>query len=254
METPRTELKSPSKAPWIVLAVVVVVAAAALLWLRQRGAEPAPPPPAPQSALDAGVPEPADGGVPSMDPAQARSLLESVSPSPLFRNALEQGDLVRRWAVVTDNLAEGVSPRKQLEFLGPSRPFTVSTRGGRTFIAPESYHRYDAFADAVASIDAQVVARVYRGMHAALESAYRALGYPNASLDRTSERALRRIAAAPVHDGDLAVENKGGLYVLVDPKLEELGAVEKHLLRMGPRNERLIQAKAREILQQLGGS
>jgi len=34
------------------------------------------------------------------------------------------------------------------------------------------------------------------------------------------------------------------LYVLADPALEALGPVEKHLLRMGPRNARLVKEKA----------
>ena len=33
---------------------------------------------------------------------------------------------------------------------------------------------------------------------------------------------------------------------------DKVGAVEKHLLRMGPRNTRLLQAKARDIRQALG--
>ena len=40
---------------------------------------------------------------------------------------------------------------------------------------------------------------------------------------------------------------KGALYRFADEKLESQGAIEKHLLRMGPRNTRLIQQKAREI-------
>jgi hypothetical protein len=41
------------------------------------------------------------------------------------------------------------------------------------------------------------------------------------------------------------------LWQFADEKLESQGPVEKHLLRMGPRNTKLIQAKAREIAQAL---
>ena len=181
-----------------------------------------------------------------------RSLLESVSPNALFRRGLAEGDLVRRGTIVTDNLAEGVTPRQQLGFLAPSRPFSVADRGGATVIAPASYHRYDGFAGAVASVDAQALAKVYRELHPVLEGAYRALGYPNASFDGVTARALRRIERAPVKDEELVVEGKGGVFVFADPRLEGLGQVEKHLLRMGPRNTRLLQAKAREFLQALG--
>jgi hypothetical protein len=37
-----------------------------------------------------------------------------------------------------------------------------------------------------------------------------------------------------------------------DPALERLGDVERQLLRMGPRNGRILQEKAREIARALG--
>ncbi len=249
---PRSSLTPPSRTPWIVLAVALLVAvAAAVLWYLQRPAAgpAAAPTPAPSAE---GAPAAAPTGpAPAVDAARVRSLLEPVSRDARFRRWLE-GDLVRRWVVVTDNLAEGVSPRGQLGFLAPGRPFSVVRRGKQVVIAPDSYRRYDEFADVVASVDAQALAAVYRELHPVLEPAYRALGYPEASLDRVTAKALQRIERAPVRDGEVAVEGEGGLYLYADARLENLGSVEKQLLRMGPRNTRLLQAKAREILLALG--
>lgn len=249
---PRSELRAGGRRPWIVVAVIVVVAAvvAGVLWYRSWSS---PPPAAtPAAAPPQAAAEP-DAGPPSTgDVATARSVLESLSSDPQLRRALTEGDVGRRWAIVTDNLAEGVSPRQQLAFLAPTRPFTVAVRpGGAQVIAPDSYQRYDWFADAVAAVDAQQVARVYRDLRGSVEAVYRALGYPQASLDRVTARALRRITAAPVRDGDVALEGRGP-YAFAEAGLEDLPQVEKHLLRMGPRNTRLLQAKAREILQALG--
>jgi hypothetical protein len=187
-----------------------------------------------------------------LDAARVRSLLESVSSDPTFRAWLAEGDLVRRWVVVTDNLAEGVSPRKQLGFLSLARPFSVASRGRLRVIAPESYERFDAFADVVASVDAKALAAVYREIHPALEAAYRGLGYPDASFDRVTAKALHRIEAVPVPAGEVEVEGDGGPYAFADPRLERLGPAEKQLLRMGPRNMRKIETKARELREALG--
>jgi hypothetical protein len=65
-------------------------------------------------------------------------------------------------------------------------------------------------------------------------------------------RALRRLEVAPVREGPVFVEADENVYTFADAKLEALGPVEKHLLRMGPRNTRLVQAKAREIEAALG--
>jgi hypothetical protein len=230
---------------------LLVAAAAAVLWYLQRPAAGPAAAPAPAPSAEGAPAAAPTGPAPAVDAARVRSLLEPVSPDARFRRWLE-GDLVRRWVVVTDNLAEGVSPRGQLGFLAPGRPFSVVRRGKQVVIAPDSYRRYDEFADVVASVDAQALAGVYRELHAVLEPAYRALGYPEASLDRVTAKALQRIERAPVRDGEVAVEGEGGLYLYVDARLENLGSVEKHLLRMGPRNTRLLQAKAREILLALG--
>jgi len=252
MDTPKSGLRPPSRAPAVLLAVAAIAAAILVVtWIRQRTTLPPVPPPEVAQVAATGA-DTSSGSVPTVEPDRVRSLLESVSASALFRRALAQGDLVRRWIVVTDNLAEGVLPRAQLGFLAPGGPFSVVNRRGKHVISPASYGRYDEFADAVASVDARAVAKVYRELHPVLEAAYRALGYPTASLDRVTARALHRLEAAPTRDGDVVVEREGRAFVFADDRLEDLGEVEKQLLRMGPRNTRLLQAKAREILDALG--
>jgi len=180
--------------------------------------------------------------------AQARALLESVSKDSRFRSWLTERDLVRRWVVVTDNIAEGVSPRRALDFLAPHTPFSVARSGNGLVIAPESYGRYDELVDTVRSVDATELAKAYRRLHPVLEAASRLLGYPAGSLDRATFAALRRIERAPAPETAAYVTDLGGAYAFEDPQLERLPDLEKQLLRMGPRNEHVLQAKAQEIL------
>jgi PAS domain-containing protein len=238
----------------VVLALAVLGAAA---WFLLR--KPAPPaaPAAPEAQAPAAPAEPAAPAGPeepagAATEADARPLLEASSADPSFRRWLAEGDLVRRWVVVTDNLAEGVSPRTALPFLAPPGRFSAVQAGGELVIAPASHARYDRFADAVASVDARAAARAYRALHGVLQAAYRALGYPGASLDRVTARALGRLERTPVREDPVPVLDEGGVFVFADPALERLPAVEKHLLRMGPRNTRLVQGKAREIREALG--
>jgi hypothetical protein len=53
-------------------------------------------------------------------------------------------------------------------------------------------------------------------------------------------------------EGEVALRKDGRIYRFADEKLEEQGPIEKHLLRMGPRNTRAIAAKAREIADAMG--
>lgn len=253
MSDPESERRSLSRGEWgAVILAVLVVAGAVWVWLRNPTSQQAPgaqpvadssaqPPAAQESAPPAPVPD-----------AQARPQLETLSSDAAFRRWLAAADdIVRRWAIATDNLAEGVSPRKVLEPAAPKGPFRAFQRGGKTFMSPESSARYDELARAVASVNPQAFASVYKALKPAVEFSYRALGYPNGSLDAATARALRRIEGAPVKEGDVELVPERGVYLFADPKLEQLSQTDKHFLRMGPRNARLIQAKARELREAL---
>lgn len=228
---------------WLaVAAAAVAIIAGVAFYLRPPPAPPPAPPaqaaaPPPAKAPEAALPPAAESD------AQVRKLLAALSPRPELARWLAESDLLNRWVVIADNLAEDVTPRKQLAFLEPAKPFSV--RRGR--IDARSYARYDGFADAIASVDAKGFAAVVRQLHPFLEAAYHQLGYPDKSVDELARRALQRLTDAPVVEGEVAVTPKGALYKFADEKLEAQGAVEKHLLRMGPRNTKRIQSKAREI-------
>jgi len=250
-DRPRTSIRPPSQAPWVILIVAIVAAGGgALYWFLGRAPSPTPAAVSPLAATP-GAPAPATG--PPIDEGKQRSLVESISANPMVRRLLGEGDLVRRWAIVTENIAGGVVPRKPLAALAPAETFSVLRRGGAIFIDPRSYPRYDAVGDAVGSLDPNAFVLAYTALRPALETAYRGLGYPEGSIDRVTARALTRLERAPVRDGEVElVEGPGATYLYADARLENLGDVEKQLLRTGPRNGRIFQEKAREISRGLG--
>jgi hypothetical protein len=249
-ERPRTSLRKPSAAPLVVVVLGIIAAAAGGLWWFLGKSAPPPAATAPEAAA-AEAPAPPGGA--AVDPARQRALLEAVSASPAWRRAIGEPELARRWAVVVENLANDVVPRKQLEPLAPAGRFAVVRRGTSSFIDPASYARYDAFADAVASVNVDALAIAWAAIRPAVDAAYRALGYPDGAVDAAAARALKRIGAAPVKDGDVpVVEGAGATWAFADPELERLGDVDKQMLRIGPRNARILQEKAREILRVLG--
>lgn len=221
---------------WLAAGLVALAAAGLFLFLRREpppapvpAPAPAAPPAPPPRAPDAPLPPAADSD------ARVRSLFGALSARPELREWLSTPDLLERGAAVIDNLAEGVSPRKQVPFLAPQGAYQ-----------PHQFSRYDPFAAVIGSVDARALAGALRAIHPLLESAYHRLGYPDRSLDATLARALQRIADAPIADAE--VRPRGQVYVYADPKFEALGPVEKHLLRMGPRNEKLVQDQARALL------
>jgi hypothetical protein len=93
---------------------------------------------------------------------------------------------------------------------------------------------------------------LYATLRPRIEEAYRDLGYPDQPFDRTLQRAIVMLLDTPDVNGPVRVEPKGIGYAFADHLLEALSGPQKELLRTGPRNVRVIQAKLRDIAVALG--
>jgi hypothetical protein len=257
----RPLLHTPPSMPagrWIVGALLVAAAAGALYVLIGRR-----PPAATQPAKPVAVAEtplrplggnPPQIDVPPLDDSDplVRSLVHALSSSPLVAAWLTTNGLIRNFTVVVDNIASGALPVTHLKALRPRSGFRVLGPNGDLRVDPRSYDRYTAVAEAVASIDAAGAARLYATLKPRIEEAYRDLGYPDRPFDRTLQRAVVTLLETPDVDGPVRVEPKGIGYAFADPRLEALSGPQKELLRMGPQNVRVIQAKLRDIALALG--
>jgi hypothetical protein len=65
---------------------------------------------------------------------------------------------------------------------------------------------------------------------------------------------MKRILDTPIVEREIILkeEGKGLNYVFVDDGLESMNEVQRHLLRMGPKNTQKIQQRVREIALALG--
>ncbi len=249
-----------------VLALLMLAGFAALLLFVVR--RPSLPAPAASAAPPASVPAPP----PSPPPAPAlpeavalpplgesdalvRQLVGRLSAHPQLSVWLGADQLARRFVVLVVNVVAGESPRPNLRFLEPRERLGVLRRGGATVIDPASYARFDAFAEAIDSLDEAGSARVYRLLTPLFEAAFRELGHPEGGFDRALLAAARPLLEVPVLEGDVTVrpvQRVTLVYEYADPRLEQLSLPQKQLLRMGPRNVRRLQAKLRALSAALG--
>lgn len=242
----------------LLVVVAIVLAVVGYLVLR-KPAPGAPPSAAPQQVRTATdiqlVPEKAeDIAVPPLDETDplVRQLVGRLSSHPTVAAWLATDRLIRNFTVALVNIADGGTPAKHLQSLAPRGQFEASSDTGPAVILPASYSRYDAIADAVASFDGRGAAKLYETLKPRIQEAYRDLGYPNGDVDDAVKRALVQLLQVPVIEGPVAVRHSSVSFTYADPKLETLSPAQKHLLRMGPRNVRLIQNKLREIAPGLG--
>ena len=192
--------------------------------------------------------------VPPLDQSDpvVRELVKQLTSHPRIAAWLATDGLIRTFTVSVENVSGGSTPAARLRVWRPQSAFEIVARGRELQIAPASYQRYDDLADAAASIDPAGAARLYATLKPRIEEAHRDLGYPDTSFDRTLEQAIVSLLRTPVPDAAPRLEPKGIGYAFVDPRLEGLTPAQKQLLRMGPRNVRLIQSSLRQIALALG--
>jgi Protein of unknown function (DUF3014) len=267
LQRPPTEAPRPTPPPthpaglWSAIALLVAAGVAAAYFAFGWRARPALPPtttPSPQATVNepplslGGRGEPV--AIPPLDASDAlvRTLARALSANPAVTAWLTTNGLIRNFAVVVANVADGAAPARHLTVLRPSSALRVVERDRGSYLDPRSYDRYAFIADAVASVDPAGAAKLYATLKPRIEEAHRELGSPDRSFDRTLERAIVVILDTPSLDGRVRLKPKGIGYAYGDERLEGLTSAQKQLLRMGPRNGRIIKGRLREIALALG--
>ena len=252
--------RPPSLTPWIALILAAAIAAAAAGYLYVRSTDtrndtaasvsPAGAAGAPAAPLGVEV-EPIE--LPPLDATDTlvRDLVRALSSHPRVMAWLATDGLIRNVVVVTNSVANGRSPGRQLGVLKPAQPFSVVDANGTPVLDVRSHERYNDIAAAAASLDAAGAARLFSLLKPRINDAYAELGQAG-TFDQLLERAIVRLLDTPVVDGELALVARGALYQFNDARLEHLSAPQKHLVRMGPRNMRTIQRKLRDVALALG--
>jgi hypothetical protein len=241
---------------WVLVALLVAAGAiAAYIVFVHRPSAPVPAAeraPAPKREIRPLGGDAASIVLPPLNDTDAlvRELVKKISSHSRVAAWLATNDLIRSFTIAVTNVAEGKTPARQLTVLRPSSGFRVLERGGDLIIDPRSYERYDTLAAAAASMDADGSARLYATLKPRIEEAARELGV--SPFDRTFERTIVLLLSTPVVDGPIRVEPRGIGYGFADPKLEALTGGQKQLLRMGPRNLRVIQTSMRAFALALG--
>lgn len=210
------------------------------------------PTPEPTPSLQERLSERLQGTTLKTSDTVIRELVAQLSSRPELAAWLVNEDLVRRFVASVDNMSEGASPRQHLEFMAPDGAFQVQERGDRLVVAPASYDRYDNAAAVIESLDTAGTAALYRELEPLIDEAYAEISPQGANFDDRLAEVFDELLAVPVISGDVEVEQKVVTYTYADPRLEGMTAAQRQLLRTGPDNVAMIQAKIREIRAALG--
>ncbi|ACA88843.1 DUF3014 domain-containing protein [Shewanella woodyi] len=178
---------------------------------------------------------------------KAVEMADGMKIEPLM---VEQ-DLVRHFVVFVDNLAQGELARKVSPMKAPNRVFTVSEITNKTYLNPDSYHRYDLYADLVSGLDEEQLAKTYQELTPLLGEAFEELGYGDMSFNDRMVEAIDVMLDAPIIDSPIELDGVSVNYQFVDPQLEALPNAQKLLIRMGPENSKKVKAALRKLKKHL---
>jgi hypothetical protein len=195
--------------------------------------------------VEAGLTTPDDDG-------PVRAAVARLSSHPKFASYLVNDRLLRRFVLAVDAIAGGYSPRDEVDFLEPSRPFLVREYEGQLVIAPGSYRRYRLVADVFTSFDTDGAAELYRTFRPQLEAIYQEVGWASDDFDSRLREAVDHLLEVDVPSGQIEVEQRAIVYAYAEDDLEGLTGAQKQMLRMGSSNATRVQTKLAELRRALG--
>ena len=255
----------PKKVRGLAIAILAVLAAAAAVYyfvfMKEPGGAAAKEAAPAEAAAPAAEKAPAGGpGEPLAFPAvglgesdaAVREFAAALSADPEFAKWLLTKELIRKFVVAVDNVANGLSPKPHVDFFSPSGKFRVVRTNKGTLVDEASYSRYDPVVGVALSVDAAAAVRLYRAVKPLLQEAYRDLGYPGVDFEDTLVRAMAELLETPVVEGPIFLEQKILSFAMTDETLESLSAAQKQLLRIGPKGVRAVHGKTRELAAALG--
>jgi hypothetical protein len=165
---------------------------------------------------------------------------------------LAPNQLIRKFVAVVDNVAQGQVAKEPARSLAPQGPFLVKKIDDEIFeIDPASYNRYNQFTTIAISMDARRAAEFYHLLRPMLQDAYEELGYGNKPFDDVLFESIGRLLETPIIDGPIRVVQPVVMYKFEEDRLESLSPAQKQMIRMGPKNTRLLQAKISEVALEL---
>ena len=181
-----------------------------------------------------------------------RDAVAALSSHPQLAAYLVNDRLLRRFVGAVDAIAGGYSPREEIEFMRPSRPFLVREDEGRLVIAAGSYHRYDAAAEVFASIDTDGAVALLKRLGPRLEAIYQEVGWASEDFDSRLREAVDHLLEVEAPSVQVEVEQRAIVYAYAEDRFERLSGAKKQLLRMGPGNARKVLAKLLDLRRNMG--
>ena len=192
--------------------------------------------------------------VPAAPEQPFEAALEALLGSEAFRAWVVSDELINRIVVTVDNLAHEKLPVR----MWPLRPLgtspLVSGEGSSLHFAADNTARYDSYIALLKGIDLNLLATLYVRDYQRFQTAFEALGYPQAYFNDRLVDVIDHLLVTPETNTPLALVQPTVMYKFADEGLESRSIGQKLLLRMGPAHASVVKSRLRELLRLISRS
>jgi hypothetical protein len=165
---------------------------------------------------------------------------------------LSDEQLVRSFVVLVDNVSRNSFPQTALPYRGMSEEMPVRNLDDNLFVMEQAAHgRFDDIIDTFVAVDTGAAMALYRALSPLFQRAYAELGYGDASFDTALSRAINNVLQMDIPEGPYQLVKPSVMYLYADADLENLPAVHKQLIRLGPENTARLKNKLRQFADRL---
>lgn len=202
-------------------------------------------------AADAGIDStalPAEQEVAATEPLPALDDSDSLVKQKLLALPWKAGlsslfvseEMIRRFVVQIDNIAQGRLVPEQALFQGLTQDFKAKKNGQQYQLDIANYQRYQRYLDLLESAPQAEVVALFNQLYPLMQQAYLELGYPEAQFRDRVQQALKLLLAAPeIADGPMLTLDSVQ-YTFADGEIEQLSMAHKQMVRLGLKNQQRL--------------
>jgi hypothetical protein len=149
-------------------------------------------------------------------------------------------EMIRRFVVQVDNIAQGRLVPEQSLFKGLTQDFKAKQSGQQYQLDIANYQRYQRYLDLLESAPKAEVVGLFNQIYPLMQQAYLELGYPEAQFRDRVQQAITLLLAAPeIADGPMLTLDSVQ-YSFADAEIEQLPMAHKQMVRLGLQNQQRL--------------
>ena len=156
-------------------------------------------------------------------------------------------ELIRSFVVFVHNVGVGELPQTNLPYRHLEAEMPVHTLDDKLFEMDAAAHRrFDQIISAFMALDTAQSLALYRTLTPLFQEASSELG-DRRNFDDLLKQAIDRVLTTELPSGPFQLVKPSVMYLYADAGTEDLTAIEKQLIRLGPRNTDRLKGKLREF-------